>query len=60
MSGWNHTNANWNYKTCVVCSTKFKPKSGPHKFCSEQCKGKWKYIIGTVTTETQYKKISGN
>lgn len=32
----------------------------PHKFCTGKCKGKWKYITGTETTETQYLKISGN
>lgn len=43
-----------------MCQTEYKPRSGVHKFCSETCKGKWKYIIGTESTENQYKKISGN
>lgn len=47
-------------KKCIVCDTEFIPKSGIHKFCSETCKGKWKYITEEVTTKTQYKKISGN
>lgn len=58
--GWHHDLANWKSKKCTVCSTLFKPKSGVHKFCSEECKGKHKYIIGKVTTESQYKNISGN
>ncbi len=47
-------------KSCVVCGTLFKPRSGINKFCSTSCKGKWKYITGEVTTESQYRKISGN
>lgn len=47
-------------KKCTVCQTEFKPKSGTHKFCSEQCKGKWQYISERVTTKSQYKEISGN
>lgn len=60
MAGWNHTNAKWAEKQCAVCGTGFTPKSGSHKFCSEQCKGKWKYITGETTTESQYALISGN
>lgn len=60
MSGWNHRNANWQPRFCVVCGNEFKPHSGVHKFCSEECKGKWKYVSGKVTTESQYLKISGN
>lgn len=60
MSGWNHTNAKWEKKTCPVCQTEFVPFSGSHKFCSEPCKGKWKYISGQQSTENQYKRISGN
>jgi hypothetical protein len=48
------------FKECVVCNTKFKPRSGVHKFCSEECKGKYQYTSGRVTTESQYKEISGN
>lgn len=47
-------------KKCAVCENKFIPKSGVHKFCSEGCKGKWKYITGTHSTSNQYKKISGS
>ena len=59
MSGWHHEGV-FKEKQCVVCGTDFKPKSGIHKFCSVTCKGKWKYITGRVTTESQYKEISGN
>jgi len=60
MAGWNHDKANWKKKKCVVCSSTFTPRSGAHKFCSESCKGKHKYLTGEVTTESQYKRISGN
>ena len=60
MAGWHHENANWKLKNCAVCGAEFKPFSGAHKFCSETCKGKWKYITGSVTTASQYKLISGN
>ena len=60
MVGWNHANAKWKEKKCAVCSTVFIPKSGVHKFCSTVCKGKWKYIVGTHSTENQYKAIDGN
>ena len=59
MVGWNHYGA-FKPKPCIVCGKEFKPNSSPHKFCSESCKGRWKYITGTETTETQYNKISGN
>lgn len=57
--GWHHDGV-FKEKPCVVCKSLFKPKSGVNKFCSESCKGKWKYITGQVTTDSQYKKISGN
>jgi len=60
MTGWHHENANWAKKACAVCGTEFVPKSGPHKFCSEPCKEKWKYITGSFSTGNQYRKISGN
>lgn len=60
MPGWHHNNANWRPKQCVVCSADFIPRSGIHKFCSAQCKGRWKYITGSSSTENQYKEISGN
>ena len=47
-------------KNCVVCDKTFTPTSGINKFCSGSCKGKWQYITGQVTTESQYDKISGN
>lgn len=60
MAGWHHENATWKPKQCLVCGATFVPKSGAHKFCSEPCKGRWKYITGSVSTESQYKEISGN
>jgi len=60
MAGWHHENANWKPKACAVCGTEFIPRSGVHKFCSEACKGKWPYITGAMSTENQYKLISGN
>lgn len=60
MAGWNHDSANWKLKKCAVCEAEFVPRSGVHKFCSEQCKGKWKYITGAGNTEAQYGNISGN
>lgn len=47
-------------KHCLVCQTNFTARSGIHKFCSSSCKDKHKYLSGAETTETQYKKISGN
>lgn len=60
MAGWNHDKAAWQPRYCSTCGTKFTPFSGSHKFCSIQCRGKWKYITGSGSTENQYKKISGN
>lgn len=59
FGGWYGSEV-FNPKNCAVCEEEFKPKSGFHKFCSEKCKGKWQYISGRVTTESQYKYISGN
>lgn len=58
--GWHHDNANWKPKTCAVCGAEFVPRSGVNKFCSAQCRGKWKYVTGKGSTENQYKKISGD
>ena len=60
MAGWNHDNAKWAPKRCVVCDTEFMPKSGINKFCGAQCRGKWKYITGQGSTTAQYDSISGN
>lgn len=60
MTGWNHRQAKWKPKECPVCKQEFTPKSGAHKFCSDSCKGRWKYVNGSVTTGSQYKQISGN
>lgn len=59
MAGWGKFH-NFKPKACLICGAEFMPKSGVHKFCSEECKGKHKYIIGTVTTDSQYAAISGN
>lgn len=59
MPGWHHYGA-FKPRPCIVCEESFTPKSGVNKFCSPQCKGKWKYITGSGSTENQYKKISGN
>lgn len=47
-------------RTCPVCSANFQAKSVVQKFCTPICKGKWKYASDSVTTESQYKLISGN
>jgi len=47
-------------KTCPICQNEFTPRSGVHKFCTETCKGKAKYMNKTVTTKKQYEAISGN
>lgn len=60
MPGWHHDNANWAPKECPVCHNVFTPKSGAHRFCGEKCKGVWKYTSGRVTTESQYRGISGD
>jgi hypothetical protein len=60
MAGWHHETANWKPKTCAQCGREFTPKSGPHRFCSDSCRGKWKYTTGEASTEKQYAKISGD
>lgn len=61
MPRWPNGNLqSFKQKTCCVCEESFVPKSGVHKFCSELCKGKWKYMTKQVTTQSQYEKISGN
>ena len=47
-------------KVCVTCQRNFWPKSGVQKYCTEYCKGAYKYQSGQVTNETQYEYISGN
>jgi len=59
MAGWTSKHKdNFKLKKCDNCNIEFKPKSGIHKYCSEKCKGAYKYISGSVTTETQYEKIN--
>lgn len=48
------------YKECLYCQKSFLPLTSVHRFCSESCKGHYKYVDKTVTTEKQYHKISGN
>ena len=55
-----HSAARVSEKSCLVCNKSFIPKSGINKFCSTQCKGKWKYITGKGSTDNQYKEISNN
>lgn len=59
MAGWHHDGV-FRPKRCVVCGIEFIPKSGVNKFCSESCRGRWKYINGNASTEQQYQKISGS
>lgn len=56
---WTHKDS-FKEKPCLICEEIFIPRSGVHKFCSVSCKGKWKYLSGVMTTDSQYKYISGN
>jgi len=47
-------------RECIACKKKFYPNTKGQKFCCTSCKGKYKYLIGTCSTESQYKNISGN
>lgn len=47
-------------KTCPVCQRIFNAKTTKQKFCNPSCKGRWKYVTDSVTTESQYENISGN
>lgn len=47
-------------KECPICSFKFFPNSGSHKYCSDNCKTKGRHQLGKTTTSAQYKNISGN
>lgn len=53
-------NGRFKDKACVTCFSIFEPYSSQHKFCSDTCKGKFKYLTGRVTTLGQYEKISGD
>ena len=46
-------------KTCPECGINFTGIA-KQKYCSPKCKGKVKYSSGKITTEYQYKQISGN
>lgn len=59
QGAWSHEGC-FKEKPCLICGNVFKPRSGVHRFCSQQCKGEWKYIKGDMTTDSQYKHISGN
>jgi endogenous inhibitor of DNA gyrase (YacG/DUF329 family) len=45
---------------CAMCGKEMHQKMRTHRFCSKQCKGKWKYYAGEVSTDSQYERISGN
>ena len=45
---------------CDSCKKEFLQKRTGHRFCSSTCKGVYKYSSNTITTESQYKYISGN
>jgi hypothetical protein len=60
MAGWHHDAARWTPKACAACQSAFTPCSGSHRFCSDACRGRWKYITGQGSTEAQYKAISGD
>ena len=47
-------------KKCDSCGTEFISKTKVHRFCSRECRGRWKYVNGEVTTASQYNQISGN
>lgn len=47
-------------RNCESCSSEYTPKNYRQRFCSKVCKGKFKYINRDVTTESQYRQISGN
>lgn len=47
-------------KVCECCEVTFSSSTTKRRFCTPQCKGKYKYKTGEVTTETQYAKISGD
>ena len=44
---------------CNSCEKEFLGLTH-QRFCSESCKGKFKYLSGKVTTRSQYATISGN
>ena len=46
--------------TCEICCTVVPKRTKTQRFCSDQCRGKWKYYSGKVSTDSQYKNISGN
>lgn len=46
-------------KTCPNCNKIFVGIA-KQRFCSEPCKGEYKYTSGSVTTDSQYSRISGN
>ena len=48
------------YKRCDSCFGPFAPISKKHRFCSPECKGRFKYTNRDVTTQSQYVQISGN
>lgn len=57
MTGWNHY-GRFKEKPCKSCNKIFKPLSGNHLYCSEECGFEPSKIH--ERTEAQYKLISGN
>ncbi len=55
--GWNHE-GKFKEKACSKCGKLFKPKSGAHLYCSEECG--FESAKRSLTTEKQYEVISGN
>lgn len=52
-----------NYKQgsmCALCGCAFQATGPRHKFCGTACKSKYPYASKKITTESQYKNISGN
>lgn len=45
---------------CRCCGVEFQKISNNHVFCSQECKGLYKYKSGRVTTATQYERLSAS
>lgn len=60
MSGWHHDNADWQEKICRNCGGPFVPASGCQVFCSDGCRHEHPSYEQRLSTEAQYKSISGN
>lgn len=47
-------------KACQICGTLFIPRTGSQKWCSNECKTKNNQLNGSMSSESQYTRISGN